>query len=401
MYSGSGDYGVSETSFIIQVKSGQKWATATRLPNDTILKKLMPALQHEYGETVRALRGEKDAFTGKTKWRLYKVETAELRSARQTTAFAGSKQTPPPETGSNSKPTRPPRKKFDFKKRFLEPLEHRARSHLVDPVKDRLTILIDRVKALAATPNKIERLRHTSSGVLSQVNHVSQDPRAMWLASALSIAAGLTLAFTASFPGGLTLAVLSCVLVPPFRDFITSIPSPNFRLASPGRRALAVLLLLATSASLELGMPDRRQANFNHEFFAANRGAILERAQASLEARDYVAVISQLAPYRSVDDGGVQDIILVAQPGYDRELARQEKINSQFLFNGSNRFLTEYIVKSIDDPGSFRHLNTDYWIHDEYLEVQTTYSSLNDAGSIVANTIKAYVDFDGRIINYR
>lgn len=403
---GFGDAGVSDANFIIQVKVNQKWSTATQLSSDAVLRKLMPPLQHEYGDVVRALQSEKDTFTGETKWYLYKAEHLKqpcAAHARPDVRPRTQPEEPGPQTWPGIDQMKPekasrPRKKLQIRKTILAPMGRSISRYLIVPLTNGVNALAGLLQAFVAIPDKMERVRTAALDLSSRTSRLSRDPKVQWLECGLVMSAGLMMAFMATLPGGLTLAVLSGFLVPPVRQYIGQL-TPS--IASPAKKSIAVFLLIVASGSLELMTPDRRAANVTLDFFMTNRAAIIASAQSSLDTLDYVAVVNQLEAYRSIEDEAVASLLEAAQSKADIELARLKKITSQFLFNGSNRFLTEYIVKSLNDPGSFRHLNTDYWIHDEYLEVQTTYSSFNEVGATVAKTVKAYIDFDGRILNDR
>lgn len=380
----------------------QKWSTATRLSSDAVLRKLMPPLQHEYGNVVRALQSEEDTFSGEIKWHLYEPDQHSLPCARDTKRTRETEEPALPHElqteNPKAKAPRKPRWKFEFRKRVVAPASRVFAKLVITPLANRAKALANLVRVFMAIPNKMDHVKSAASNLASRTNALSKDPRAQWLECALVMSIGLVMAFTATLPGGLTLAVLSGFLLPPVRHHIGSV-TPKF--ATPTGKIIAVFVLLVASGSLEFMTPERRQANVTLDFFTTNREAIIASAQSSLDTLDYVGVVKHLEPYRSIDDGAVASLLEAAQPAADIELARLKKITSQFLFNGSNRYLTEYIVKSMDDPGSFRHLNTDYWVHDEYLEVQTTYSGFNEVGTTVAKTVKAYIDFDGRILNDR
>lgn len=374
----------------------------------------MPPLRREYGNVIRALQSEKDTFSGETKWHLYKPDQHAppcardtklasaprgLASAHQSTFEAPAVQAKEP----RRKAVRRPRRKIEFRKRVFAPTGRILQKLVISPLKNRTDALVRLLQTLLATPDKMDRLKIAMSNLWSRTSVFSKNPRTQWLECALVMSIGLAMAFTATLPGGLTLAVLSGFLLPPVRHHIGSV-TPRFAtpgFATPTRKVIAVFALLVASGSLEFMTPERRQANVTLDFFTTNREVIIAKAQSSLDTLDYVGVVKHLTPYRSIDDAAVISLLEAAQPAADIELARLEKITSQFLFNGSNRYLTEYIVKSMDDPGSFHHLNTDYWVHDEYLEVQTTYSSFNEIGATVAKTVKAYIDFDGRVLNDR
>jgi len=78
---------------------------------------------------------------------------------------------------------------------------------------------------------------------------------------------------------------------------------------------------------------------------------------------------------------------------------RQKRIKSQFsAWNGAHRNLEKVIKKLMNDPDSYKHVETVYWDMGDYLIVQTTFRGKNAFGGIVTNSVKAKVDLDGNVL---
>ena len=112
-------------------------------------------------------------------------------------------------------------------------------------------------------------------------------------------------------------------------------------------------------------------------------------------------MVTQLDRFLAADDEDVSALYLAARPHAEAELAQQKKIASQFLFNGSNKRLTDYIVATMDDPGSFRHIRTSHQVEGDHREVEPNYSGSNETGVLFTRTVKAVLDLDGRVIHER
>jgi hypothetical protein len=79
--------------------------------------------------------------------------------------------------------------------------------------------------------------------------------------------------------------------------------------------------------------------------------------------------------------------------------ARKEKIESQFsAWNGAHRNLESLIKQSMNDPDSFKHVETVYWDKGDHLIVQTTFRGRNAFGGMVKNTVLAKVSLEGQIL---
>ncbi len=85
-----------------------------------------------------------------------------------------------------------------------------------------------------------------------------------------------------------------------------------------------------------------------------------------------------------------------------KELAakeRNKRIQGQFsTWDGSHRNLERFIKRAMNDPDSYKHVDTQYWDKGSYLIVKIVYRGKNAFGGIVKNFIKAKVSLDGQIL---
>lgn len=78
---------------------------------------------------------------------------------------------------------------------------------------------------------------------------------------------------------------------------------------------------------------------------------------------------------------------------------RQIQLDKQFsAWDGSHNTLTELIKKSMNDPDSYEHVETNYWDMTDYIVVRTVYSGNNAFGGRVKNFVKAKFDNDGNLL---
>ena len=83
----------------------------------------------------------------------------------------------------------------------------------------------------------------------------------------------------------------------------------------------------------------------------------------------------------------------------DPKTQRQKQIADQFsAWDGSHIKLTELIKQTMNDPGSFKHVETKYWDLKDHLVVLEVFRGKNSFGGIVKNFVKAEVDMDGNVI---
>lgn len=86
-------------------------------------------------------------------------------------------------------------------------------------------------------------------------------------------------------------------------------------------------------------------------------------------------------------------------PKKDSTTLAQEKIQKLFSpWDGSLPKLERIIKKSMNDPDSYEHEETKYWVMDKNLVVLTTFRGKNAFGGTIKNSIKAKVDFEGNVI---
>jgi len=78
---------------------------------------------------------------------------------------------------------------------------------------------------------------------------------------------------------------------------------------------------------------------------------------------------------------------------------RKKRIESGFSYwNGSHRGLTKLIKKTMNDPKSYKHVETTYGDKGDHLIVKTTFRGKNAFGGVVANWVMAKTDLDGNVI---
>ncbi|EIM63224.1 hypothetical protein [Desulfobacter postgatei] len=75
---------------------------------------------------------------------------------------------------------------------------------------------------------------------------------------------------------------------------------------------------------------------------------------------------------------------------------RQKKIETQFsAWNGSHINLERVIKDSMNDPKSYKHVETLYWDRGDHLIIRTTFRGKNAFGAVVKNSVKAKVSLYG------
>jgi len=96
----------------------------------------------------------------------------------------------------------------------------------------------------------------------------------------------------------------------------------------------------------------------------------------------------------SIDLSGAADTKAEHKPP-----TRKERIEAQFSpWDGSHLGLTKVIKKLMNDPDSYKHVETVYWDMGDHLVVRTTFRGKNAFGGVVTNWIKAKVDLDGKVL---
>lgn len=79
---------------------------------------------------------------------------------------------------------------------------------------------------------------------------------------------------------------------------------------------------------------------------------------------------------------------------------REAQIEVGFsAWDGSHIGLTKIIKASMNDPESYKHVETTYWDMGDYLVVKTTFRGKNAFGGVVTNQVKAMTDINGNVIS--
>ncbi len=79
-------------------------------------------------------------------------------------------------------------------------------------------------------------------------------------------------------------------------------------------------------------------------------------------------------------------------------IAKQEKVNKSFsAWDGSHNNLVKYVKDRMNDPNSFEHVSTKYWIIGETIVVLMVYRGKNAFGGVITENIKAETNIEGEI----
>ncbi|MCK4739546.1 MAG: hypothetical protein KAT46_06320 [Deltaproteobacteria bacterium] len=103
----------------------------------------------------------------------------------------------------------------------------------------------------------------------------------------------------------------------------------------------------------------------------------------------------------STEDSSVspKDSSVKASTPKTQEQIREEQIARYFSgWDGSHQGLTKLIKASMNDVGSYEHVETVYWDKNDHLIVKTTFRGKNAFGGVVKNWVKAKVDLDGNVL---
>lgn len=84
------------------------------------------------------------------------------------------------------------------------------------------------------------------------------------------------------------------------------------------------------------------------------------------------------------------------------EELRQQRIESQFsAWDGSQRQLVERVKSTMNDPGSFEHVDTTYYDRNDQLLVHMKFRGANAFGGKVLNEVVADTDLDGKLLSVK
>lgn len=86
-------------------------------------------------------------------------------------------------------------------------------------------------------------------------------------------------------------------------------------------------------------------------------------------------------------------------PAQRDSLARIDSIKSQFsTWDGSHNAIAKLVKNSLHDPGSYKHVQTNYWDMKDHLVIKMKYRANNAFGAKVLQGVYAKVGIDGRIL---
>lgn len=84
-----------------------------------------------------------------------------------------------------------------------------------------------------------------------------------------------------------------------------------------------------------------------------------------------------------------------------QQLAGQFADKFERKFDGSIKPVVEYVKSSMNDPDSFKHVQTEWFIRngaDRQYTVRMRYRGTNGFGAVVTETVEVIIDQDGKII---
>lgn len=68
-------------------------------------------------------------------------------------------------------------------------------------------------------------------------------------------------------------------------------------------------------------------------------------------------------------------------------------------WSGGHYKLTRIIKKQLNDPKSYKHVETRYFAYDDHYIVAQTFRAKNSFGGYVRNTVKAKIDYNGDVLD--
>ena len=86
--------------------------------------------------------------------------------------------------------------------------------------------------------------------------------------------------------------------------------------------------------------------------------------------------------------------------GFRSERAKTiDKATEQFsAWDGSHVKLVRLVKNAMNDPSTFEHVGTEFWVMDDHIVVTMTYRGSNAFGAVVKGFIKASYSMDGELI---
>jgi hypothetical protein len=129
------------------------------------------------------------------------------------------------------------------------------------------------------------------------------------------------------------------------------------------------------------------------------KGIPVEQYQKNL---NLYAELSKINPNTTQYDSKIKfytDKVNQEKVKLDAIATRQKLLESGFSkWDGSHLALERHIIKSMNDPDSYEHVDTSYIDYKNHLIVLTKFRGKNAFGGTVVNSISAKVSIDGEII---
>jgi hypothetical protein len=80
--------------------------------------------------------------------------------------------------------------------------------------------------------------------------------------------------------------------------------------------------------------------------------------------------------------------------------AKHDRVKKQFsVYDGSHRKLEQYIKANMNDPDSYEHIETQYWVRDSHIVVRTKFRGRNGFGGKVVASARGEVSYDNEVLN--
>lgn len=235
-----------------------------------------------------------------------------------------------------------------------------------------------------------------------------------WALGLVLLLAALIVLGSDPLPAMPLLAIALCTLPPSRRFFFSKLP----RNLPPGAAAalvgvLFICFILTVShvqSEKELAIESEKQAEIKRIFekeFSVNKPAILETAREAFLKGDYKKAVELTAPYLSTKDEDLFQLnakarnalfAIEAEEAQKKRAAEEHeaKIARQFNpWDGSHRALEKAIKETMNDPDSYKHVETKYGDHGDYLTLTTKVRGKNAFGGVITSTVRARVGIDG------
>jgi hypothetical protein len=219
----------------------------------------------------------------------------------------------------------------------------------------------------------------------------------------------------------LPLAAIALLSLPPSREFIFgklpwSLPRGTaFAAIAVLFLSFIVLIVLQENGKHEEIKEQKATRTIDDEqmkyaiglLFKDTKPKVMEEAAQLILAKDYKQAISITNPYLVTDDPDLFKInakaknelanleIAVAQAKKKAD-EHEAKITRQFNpWDGSHRALEKAIKETMNDPDSYKHVETRYGDRGDYLTLVTKIRGKNAFGGVITSTVRARVDIDG------